>query len=118
MNMNNTLSDLIRLQELTLESESEGHEAILRKRIDRLRAKLPETVLRRFDHLAEHGRRAVARVSQSGACGSCHLKLTRGDVLRLRHTCEEAVPACPYCGCFLYAADTVSEPNETIAAAS
>jgi len=115
MIMNKTLTSLIQLQELMRRYENTGHPASLRRQADRLRTKLPENILRQFDRLAEHGRLPVAQVSASGACGSCHLKLTANDVLRLRHALEsntENVLACPFCGCFLYLPAAVAESKE------
>ena len=119
--MNETLKNLIRLQELTQQYEREGSMVGLRKQIDRVRARLPEAILRGFDHLTQHGRLPVAQVSESGACGSCHLKLTPGDALRLRRaqeTNEDHALTCPFCGCFLYVATAVPQENKATAAVS
>ena len=113
--MNTTLKDLIRLQELMRRYENSGHPASQHKRIVHLRGSLPANLLRRFDHLAEHGRPPVAQVSASGACGSCHLKLTASDVLRLRHAQEsnaENFSLCPFCGCFLYSPAAMADSKE------
>lgn len=118
-NMNTTLKTLIRLEELTQQYEKEDRRTNLRKQINDLRARLPESLLRRFEHLTQHGRLPVAQVSESGACGSCHLKLTVGDALRLRHpqdAKEDCVLTCPFCGCFLYVATAVTEGKEATAA--
>ena len=97
-----TLSNLIRLQELTLGSESEGSAAVRCKRVERVRAKLPEAILRHFDHLEEQGRVPLARLSESGACGNCHLKLPAADAMRIRQNIDE-LHVCPHCGCWLHA---------------
>lgn len=113
--MNTTLKNLIRLQELTRLYEHSGHPASQHKRIVHLRGSLPPNLLRRFDHLTEHGRLPVAQVSASGACGSCHLKLTASDVLRLRHVQEsnvETVSLCPFCGCFLYSPTAAADSKQ------
>ncbi len=116
MVMNKTLTSLIQLQELMCRYENAGHPASLRRQADRLRTKLPETILRQFDRLAEHGRLPVAHVSASGACGSCHLQLTASDVLRLRHALEsneENFSLCPFCGGFLYSPVALSGVAQT-----
>jgi len=103
--MNTTLKALIELQEATHHYEENGRATIEHGRIEQLRAKLPENILRRFDHLAERRRFSVVQMSDSGACGNCHLKLTPSDALRFRRTLEterESVFTCPFCGCFLY----------------
>ena len=114
--MNTNLNHLIRLEELTRDYEREGRSTKLRRQIDNLRAKLPENVLRRFDRLAEHDRLPVAQVSESGACGSCHLKLPPADALRIRSS-SHALPVCPFCGCFLYTRAASTEEKETTAVA-
>jgi predicted nucleic acid-binding Zn-ribbon protein len=101
MIMNATLKDLIRLNELVRQYEPEGCPARLHKQVNQLRAKLSTNILRRFDRLAEHGRRSAAQVSKSGACGSCHLALTPGDMMQFRNA-QDQVFTCPHCGCFLY----------------
>jgi predicted nucleic acid-binding Zn-ribbon protein len=115
--MNATLNHLIHLQELMRQFESEGHPPRLRKQIDSLRAKLPEDVLRRFDHVADHRRLSVAPVSASGACGICHMKLPPADVLHIRSS-THTLPICPLCGGFLYLAAAVDEAKETTEVAS
>ena len=114
--MNTTLNDLIRLHEMIQRYENEGRTTSLRKQIDGWRAKTPENIPRRFDHLAKHGRLPVARVSESGACGSCHMKLPAADALRIRSS-NHALPGGQFCGCFLYAPAPMIEENETTAVA-
>jgi len=117
--MNKTLANLIRLQELLEQHEQGDDTEDLRKLMDRVRGKLTEAHLRRFEHLIERGRLAVARVSESGACGSCHLKLTAGDSLRFRQPQdpkEDRVFTCPFCGCFLYVASAITSKKEATAA--
>jgi predicted nucleic acid-binding Zn-ribbon protein len=109
--MNKTLANLIRLQELMEKCERGGSAAGLRKQIERVHGQLPEALLRRFEHLTQRGRLPVAQVSESGACGSCHLKLTLGDALRFRRpqdAKEDRALTCPFCGCFLYVATAVT----------
>jgi len=96
--MNKTLANLIRLQERMEQCEHGGRTAGLRKQIDRVRAKVPEAILRRFGHLIQYGRVPLARLSESGACGSCHLKLLAADAGRVRQEPDE-LHVCPHCGC-------------------
>ncbi len=118
--MNKTLANLIRLQELLEQHEQGDDTEDLRKLTDRVRGKLTEAHLRRFEHFAQRGRSPVAQVSESGACGSCHLKLTPGDSLRFRRPQdpkEDRVFTCPFCGCFLYVASAITRKKEPTAAA-
>lgn len=110
--MNAALNHLIHLQELMRQFEDEGRTPGLCKQIDSLRAELPESLLSRFDHFAEHQRRSVAQLSESGACGGCHMKLPPADVLRIR-TSGHILPLCPCCGRFLYAPGAVAKAKET-----
>jgi predicted nucleic acid-binding Zn-ribbon protein len=107
--MNATLNHLIQLQELVLQYENADHTSALSRRIDHLRAQLPQDVLRRFDHVADHRRIGVASLLPSGACGICHMKLPPADVQRIR-TSTHMLPVCPLCGGFLYAANAAVQP--------
>jgi predicted nucleic acid-binding Zn-ribbon protein len=102
--MNATLKHLIHLQALLRQYENAGHPPGLRRQIDQARLTLPDAVLRRFDHVGEHRRVAVAPLSPSGACGVCHLKLPPAEVLRIRSS-SHSLSVCPLCGGFLYAAE-------------
>jgi len=101
--MNATLENIIRLNELTKQKNSGHQTQTTRKEIEDLREKLLNEVLRRFDHLVSHGRLPIAPVSESSACGSCHMKLPPADVLRIRSS-SHSLPTCAFCGCFLYTA--------------
>lgn len=103
--MNATLKNLIALQEVTHHYEENGQAPSEWGQIEQLRVKIPANILRRFDHLAERRPFPVVQMSESGACGNCHLKLTPNDVLRFRRASEpdqENAFTCPFCGCFLY----------------
>jgi hypothetical protein len=99
--VNKALPLLMRLQEQVLRRE----DAVVRRAASpgvlRLRARIPQELLCRFDRLTQRGRPAVAPVSESGVCGACHLLLPAGDVWML---CEmsELLVTCPHCGCYLY----------------
>ncbi len=93
------LIQLIHLQELT--SRSESGQTPARGQIEELRAGIPLELLRSFDSAAGQRRMAVARVTESGACGGCHLKLPSGTPSRVQVLMDQ-IHKCPYCGCFLY----------------
>jgi len=99
--MNGTLVMMIRLQELTLRARRPADAADVEKRVLRLRGRIPEEYLGRFDRLLQRRRVAVATISETGACGACHLQLPVGDVWVAREA-SEMLASCPYCGCFLY----------------
>jgi len=108
--MNNTIAVLTRLYELTeygtVKTKARGQE------INTLRGRLPDNLLRRFDRLIEHGHRPVAPLSDSGACGSCHLKLPPDQVLDFRRAPDQ-VHACPHCGCVLFASAPLRQAQAT-----
>ncbi len=90
---------LIHLQELTSQSEAGRRPA--RRHIQELRAAIPLELLRSFDSATDHGRAAIARVTDSGACGGCHLKLPSGMPAGIQ-ILSDHIQKCPNCGCFLY----------------
>jgi len=111
--MNETLTSLIRLQELTLKGESKNHISELHREINRLRAGLSQHILRRFDHFTKFRRLAVAQLSESGACNSCHMRLLPADALHIRSS-SHRLATCPFCECFLYSPpppNLIREPN-------
>ena len=109
--MNLTLKYLVELQELTQQCE-DGDSPTMRKEIERLRAGLPENILRRFDHFIQFHRQAVASLSTSGACSGCHMKLPPADALRIRSSSHQ-LATCPFCGCFLYSPLTLFDESKT-----
>jgi hypothetical protein len=89
------------MEELILHPSPRVSVAQRRQQIGRCRRQVPQNLLRRFDHLTGHGRAPVARLSDAGGCGNCHVQLPRADVLELKRAQEE-LHLCPFCGCFLY----------------
>ena len=89
------LVHLIELQELTAHSKQGS------RQVRELRATIRPELLRSFDRVTAHGRPAVAAMSETGACGGCHLNLPSGLAAKARLQPEYAIQ-CPNCGCFLY----------------
>ncbi len=116
--MNVTLKNLIKLQDLLKPGADDGLSTERDEQIERLRNKLPKAILGRFDYLSERRRLSIVKISETGACRSCHIKLTPSDVLRFRRTQEtdtETVPVCPSCGCFLYSSTAFDESKDLTA---
>ncbi len=109
--MNRTLAMMLRLQELTLRTRLGKVAASVERRILRLRGRLAEDCLRRFDRLLQRRRVAVAAISKSGACGACHLQLPVGDVWLVREA-DGLMASCPHCGCFLYDASRTARESK------
>jgi ferredoxin len=90
----------------SLPPESPGA-TLLRKQMEDLRARLPNSILSYHDRLAARGQASVAKVSGE-SCSACHLKLPRGLF------CELAIPGrfgvCTNCGVFLWAGEQPVEP--------
>ncbi len=105
-----TLRQLIELQELTGSCPGETR---VKRQIDELRAAIPVELLRAFDSAAEHGRAAVALVTDSGACGGCHLKLPSGMATKVQ-VLSDRIQKCPYCGCFLCSSMALPSPEPLI----
>ncbi len=80
---------------------------------ERLRAGIPQKYLQAFDRLVRHGRTAVAKLSETGACGSCHLKLPAALASHIEHASDQ-VYLCPHCGCILYAAVVMATASEQV----
>jgi len=110
--MNTTIALLTRLHALTDHNGRKKPAARPQAEINRLRGQLPEDLLRRFDRLLERGRRPIAPLSPSGACGSCHLKLPPAEVLDF-HRAPGQVGACPHCGCVLFDATPLRQAEAT-----
>jgi hypothetical protein len=102
---NRTLEHLIELQQLILRPDIQ--KARSDRQVKKLRAAIPADMLRSFDRVAEHGRTAVAMVTASGACGSCHLKLPTGFASAVLGM-HVGIEKCPHCGCFLYSGAMLS----------
>ena len=104
------LSQLRSLNHLSKEIRSLPPESpegvLLKKQIDALRARLPNSILGYHDRLAVRGQASVAKL-HGESCGACHLKLPRGLY------CELLVPGrfgvCTNCGVFLWREEKSSE---------
>jgi predicted nucleic acid-binding Zn-ribbon protein len=101
--MHKALENMLRLQELTRESQMRHRRSkVLDAEIKRVRHRLPGDLLRNFDHLLAHRRTSVAALSETGACGACHLMLPPNQILHIGWAARE-IHTCPHCGCYLYA---------------
>ena len=105
--------ELIKLAELQqLQVQKETPDAPPSKRARALRASISPELLRSFDDVTRRGRLGVTVITESGACGGCHLNLPLWLVSVVR-TPGEQVHRCPHCGCFLYSlAGLAPLPNE------
>ncbi len=102
---NRHLTELIQLQKMTGQLESEA--ARVPRKIRELRAAMPPELLRAFDRAMDHGRAPVARITETGACGSCHLRLPSGVAPSFLIESEQ-IHKCPNCGCFLYSSQELA----------
>src|SRR6266481_3606231 len=76
-----------------------GNEAAA-QRINVLRALIPTSMLRHYDHFKSRGKRSVAPIAR-GVCGNCHLAFPSGVLANLRRT-SETLNVCINCGAFVY----------------
>jgi len=102
--MDATLETMLQLKELIKKRGQKKRSPELQKKVEKLRARVSPHLLRHFDHLIGHGRSPVGLLSDSGACATCHLRLTPDEVLHIRNIRGRGF-TCPHCGCFLYVAD-------------
>jgi len=110
--MNNTITVLTQLYVLTEQNGYRRPNPARQAEVKRLRDRLPEDMLRRFDRLVAHGQRPIAPPSESGACGCCHLKLPPDQILDFRRAPDQ-VHACPHCGGVLIASRPLREAEAT-----
>ncbi|MFA6287795.1 MAG: hypothetical protein WC661_10470 [Opitutaceae bacterium] len=98
------LSQLRSLNHLNQEIRSmprENPESILlKKQIEGLRARLPNSILDYHDRFAARGLPSAVKVNGE-SCSACHLKLPRGLCGELAAPGRFGV--CPHCGVFLWA---------------
>lgn len=111
--MNRAMTDMIELEMLMREDTEHKRGGGVRRQITRLRRTIPAPLLEKFDHLQSRGRHPVSMLSESGACGNCHLKLTASAVQIIRSSVE-AIHRCPHCDCFIYMAGAADAPHDLI----
>jgi predicted nucleic acid-binding Zn-ribbon protein len=109
--MDKMVAKMMRLQELMQDRSHRKLATERQKRAGCLRRRVPENLLRRFDHLVRQKRLGVATLSKAGACGNCHLMLPSAEVLEIRG-CPDQLHTCPYCGCYLYSPPEVMEARK------
>jgi hypothetical protein len=72
------------------------------------RAKVPPSILARFERLVERDKKGVA-LARNGVCSECHLRIIEGKLIRLSLGTE--IQACDNCGRYLYLAEPVEPPE-------
>lgn len=96
-----SLIDLARLEaELRKLSESAPEYEECKKKIKRIRAPLPTSILLHYDQRVARGKLGIAAVS-GGVCGACYLGLPSGRLADLRRNPNE-LNVCDHCGAFIY----------------
>lgn len=69
------------------------------ERIAELRGRIPAPILGHYDRLGDQGRKGVALV-RNQTCSGCHMRLTLGVLMDLRH--GEEICLCDNCRRYLY----------------
>jgi len=98
--MKNIMENLFALQTLQLQA-AKSH----RNRpgaIAAVRKTIPVSVLRHYDRLVAHGKKAVA-VVRNGVCTECHIGIAIGALADLAH--EGGTQVCGNCGRYLFLPD-------------
>src|SRR5690349_17152981 len=109
--MDETLERMLRLKELMKKARDRKQSPGWQQEVDDLRAKVESDLLRPFDHLLDRGRPPIGLLSDSGACSTCHLKLTPDQILHMRNQPGLGF-SCPHCGCLLYVASHEKQSAE------
>lgn len=94
------MDSLFALQKLQLQAAT-NH----RKRpgsLEAIRKSIPAGVLKHYDRLVAHGKKAVAIV-RNGVCTECHIRVAIGTLAGLAHDGE--AHRCDNCGRYLYLPD-------------
>lgn len=91
---------LLALQSFEGLTDPEHPDAAYDIRLNKLRKPLPVAILMHHYHRRQRRKRSIAIVSGSGACGHCHISLTRGILMQLTRSGE--LGTCPHCEGFLY----------------
>jgi predicted nucleic acid-binding Zn-ribbon protein len=95
--MKNLMDDLLALQDLEFQTGQRSQEQ--EQRIQSLRERLPNPVLRRYDRLLARRKKGVAMV-RHGVCGECHIKVAIGTLGALAFGTD--IQVCGNCGRYLY----------------
>ena len=67
--------------------------------LEKLRAKVPSTILAHYDRLVARGKKGVA-LARNGVCSECHLRITGGKLIGLSVGTD--IQLCDNCGRYLY----------------
>jgi predicted nucleic acid-binding Zn-ribbon protein len=104
--MKTIMRNLMKLQTLEFGETKDTGTA---KLIAELRGQIPPQILAHYDRLCARGKKGVALLKNQ-VCGSCHMQVSLGVVMTLRH--GQDIQLCENCGRYLYL------PEETVAAAA
>ena len=100
--MRKVMEQLLALQNLQFGERSRTSRS--NAEMEKLRDKVPTPILAHYERLVLRGRKGVAIV-RAGVCSECHLRITRGKLVNLSATPNEA-HLCDNCGRYLYLPET------------
>ncbi len=104
--MNEIMQTLLELQTLDFGETQNSKTAAL---IAALREKVPAQVLGHYDRLRVRGKKGLA-VVRNKVCTGCHMGLTLGTFMTLRHGLD--LQLCDGCGRYLYLPEEPTAPVE------
>jgi len=104
--MNELMKTLLELQTLEFGETQNAKTAAL---IAALRGKIPTQVMGHYDRLRARGKKGLA-VVRNKVCTGCHMGLTLGTVMTLRHGLD--LQLCDGCGRYLYLPEESEAPAE------
>ena len=109
--MKELLKNLVALQTLEFgKTPNKENEAA----IAGLRGKIPPQILGHYDRLMVRGKKGIVAV-QKQVCTACHMKLTLGIIMTLKHGTD--IQLCESCGRYLYLPEGYQSEAEAAAAA-
>lgn len=105
--MNDTLTRLLRLQELNL---SPGDlDPAEERELDELEDSLPSQHLRRVNRFFDRGRKAIVP-TKGNTCSGCHIQISRSVQIALKQALS--LQTCDQCGRVLFLAKASAETAE------
>jgi predicted nucleic acid-binding Zn-ribbon protein len=79
----------------------------------RLRSRIPEGILQRYDRLRARGKTGIAPVHHE-TCAGCHMHVRVATIMALKH--GEITQSCDNCGRYLYLPEEPEKPEPAVAA--
>lgn len=105
--MNNIILKLYRLQQIEMgpEPDTAENQTLIKK----LRAEIPEPIVRHYDRIRGSGKTGVALV-KNFSCSGCHMSVTIGDYNKI--LAGDDLTLCQHCGRYLIVLEEEVQKSE------